>query len=342
LRRFALLSVVSIALSVGVSGVAGSAESVPSQWAIRDLGASSWGVAINDRGQIVGEDFFWANGKSTNLGTLGGWRVTATAVNGRGQVIGSSVTGKDAPIPLKPHAFLWQNARMVDLTPAAHPDAKAVAINDRCQIVGYQADPVKAAYVWQGGKLTVLGRLPGATDSTANAINDRGQIVGWSGAHAVLWQEGSVTDLGTLPGDRFSRAEAINGKGWIVGWSSATWNGKAHGVLWSGAKTIDLGAGRAWAINERGQIIGDAYLWENGHRTDLGLSPTAINGRGTIVGQDFRRDAAVVWQDGHITALPGLGGRDRMALDINDHDQIVGWATTRTGEQHAVLWTRHR
>lgn len=38
--------------------------------------------------------------------------------------------------------------------------------------------------------------------------------------------------------------------------------------------------------------------------------------------------------------LPGLGGLESAALDINDSGQIVGLAQTATGEFHACLWTR--
>jgi len=48
---------------------------------------------------------------------------------------------------------------------------------------------------------------------------------------------------------------------------------------------------------------------------------------------------AFAWQNGHMTDLGALGGRGSGAVAINNHNQIVGWATTKTGEKHAVLST---
>ena len=46
-----------------------------------------------------------------------------------------------------------------------------------------------------------------------------------------------------------------------------------------------------------------------------------------------------VWQNGKLTRLPGLGGREIVSTAINNHDHIVGSATTAGGKGHAVLWT---
>ena len=43
-----------------------------------------------------------------------------------------------------------------------------------------------------------------------------------------------------------------------------------------------------------------------------------------------------------MTALPTLGGAKSWAVAINDGGQIVGWAQTKTGKKHAVLWTLKR
>ena len=59
----------------------------------------------------------------------------------------------------------------------------------------------------------------------------------------------------------------------------------------------------------------------------------AINERGQVLGGSF------VWQNGKLTRLPGLGGREIVSTAINNHDHIVGSATTAGGKGHAVLWT---
>jgi uncharacterized membrane protein len=36
------------------------------------------------------------------------------------------------------------------------------------------------------------------------------------------------------------------------------------------------------------------------------------------------------------------GGKESEAVAINNRGQIIGWSDTRSGEQHAVLWTLKR
>ncbi len=74
------------------------------------------------------------------------------------------------------------------------------AINDRGQVVGTSETRGgdDRAFLWERGKRSDLGTLPGDPNSYAVAINDRGWIVGASGdrsssgKHAVLWMPRKV------------------------------------------------------------------------------------------------------------------------------------------------------
>jgi probable HAF family extracellular repeat protein len=255
--------------------------------------------AINNRGQVVGSGevagghehaLLWQNGKTTDLGTLGGPTSIALAINDRGQIVGSADTASSSR-----HAFLWESGRMRDLGTlggAYAAGSSAVDVNESGQVVG---------------------------SSWSNTIG-YGQCGG--GSHAFLWQKGKMRDLGTLGGERpMSAAVAINDRGWVIGNSppSCDW----RPFLWRNVKMIGLGTlpggnhSAAVAINERGQVIGSsgtsgprpvqhAWIWQNGTMSDLGLlsrdsswsSATALNEHDQIVGNSTTsggKGRAVLW-----------------------------------------------
>jgi probable HAF family extracellular repeat protein len=125
------------------------------------------------------------------------------------------------------------------------------------------------------------------------------------------------------------------------------------GILLGGGDFVDS---IAWAVNNRGQVVGSssttsgvqhAFIWEDGTVIDLGTlgglfsSARAINKRGQIVGvaEDANGDdRAVLWEDGTITDLGTLGGPSSHARGINDRGQLVGESTTAEGALRAFLW----
>jgi probable HAF family extracellular repeat protein len=324
---------------------------------MRDLGAlgsgASYPSAINERGQVVGTSdtkrlgnhaVIWQDGKIRDLGTLGGSDSSGSAINQQGQIVGTSFTKS-----FQLHAFLWENGKMRDLGTLSGSESDARAISSDGRIVGYSDTPThtRHAFLWEWGAMRDLGTLGGTSE--AWAINASGQVVGVSdradakaGLRAFLWENGTMSELPMLPPPRgvlaASQPAAINDQGRVVGScetsvgfgsvarSALAWQ---RATVWANGVATDLGTlgGRdseARALNSAGLIVGNSY--------------TAPSAQGGVNG----RRRAFVWQDGHITALPTLPGGRETGLeggDINNHDQIVGWATAKTGKKHAVLWT---
>jgi len=110
------------------------------------LHTSVYANGVNDAAQVVGmgpvsPDFhatLWEDGVMQDLGTLGGTRSEALAINTRGQIVGLSA----APGDRTWHAFIYDEGRMWALTPLVTQGGEgwslqsARAINDRGQIVG--------------------------------------------------------------------------------------------------------------------------------------------------------------------------------------------------------------
>ena len=123
---------------------------------MRDLGALggrwSWAYGINDRGQVVGQAdtkandesskygdpiyhaFLWQKGNIRDLARSARYS-TAYGINDRGQVVGSVMAlGENQ----SERAVLWQDGNMIELTILpGHEASRAVAINNRGQIVGW-------------------------------------------------------------------------------------------------------------------------------------------------------------------------------------------------------------
>jgi probable HAF family extracellular repeat protein len=271
----------------------------------------NWGE-INDFGQIVGmsetavpdpngEDicgfgthltcrpFLWQFFHMSALPTLGGNNGEASAINGRGQIVGMAEDGTvdsscspEATANRTQLPVLWEHGRARALpTPFGDADGFALWINDYGQAVGYTVNcgAMGHAVSWENGTVTKLEDLGTEAGAIAYGNNNRGQIVGSvfvtpGGAirYAALWQNGVLTNLGTLTqlGDIAAIATGINDQGQVVG---STWNSDfnwSHAFIYQDNVMTDLNtlfpigtnlhATMANKINNRGQISGMATV----------------------------------------------------------------------------------
>jgi probable HAF family extracellular repeat protein len=290
-------------------------------WTITNLGASfprgSQAVAVNNRGEVGGyarvpgaiwpilnHAVLWQNGVAHDLGAELGSPPGETSseiggINDRGTAVGSGPDG----------LMLWRDGASSVL------GIRGVAydISNLGAIVGayIAADGVQRPFLYWRGVLHDLGTLGGPI-AAAQAVNEWGLVVGMAWRADLINRgffshRGVMKELGTFGGER-GGAFDVNNRGDIVGFAqdasgrSIAFVTDVSGVLRPVANLA--GNSTAWAINERGTIVGSSdangFMVEDGVVTLLEeiaavkagdwfqLFPLDINDRGWIVGWGWR------------------------------------------------------
>lgn len=185
----------------------------------------------------------------------------------------------------------------------------------------------------------------------SNSGNVTGRTVSPDGLHsrAFLYSHEGFKVLDDLPGLSESIGWAVNSSGQVVGQIGST------SFLYSNGQMIDLGFTGARAINEAGEIVGNAYLYRQGVLYNLGAlqggqssSAYGLNNRGQIVGASDYAEAgqccfehAYLYENGVMKDLGTLGGPISRAHGLNEMGDVTGmsYLTSNLDVHHAFLYS---
>ncbi len=206
------------------------------------LGVNALGHAVGKLGTVHenGDAFLWTPGGSRGhierLGTLGGSRSAAYAINDLDQIVGWTKLAGD----LESRPFLWESGVMTPLPLLGGTLGQATWINNAGQIVGGSTTDVDGlqqfAVLWNEGTVTRLPPFHPGLNNIANYIHDNGDIAGsirlprggglGPAVRAAIWRDAELyLDLGTLADgtpteeEATSWASGVNADGVVVGMS---------------------------------------------------------------------------------------------------------------------------
>jgi probable HAF family extracellular repeat protein len=248
------------------------------------------------------------------------------AIGDGGHVVGEWCVGGYS------RGYIWYSGATTDLGDLGGGACFPMAVNASGQVTGkshIDYDTVNA-FRWDGGVLTPLGTLPGATtDSSAGlGINASGVVAGCSydsagRIRACKWVGTTITDIGTLGGAE-ALARGITALGEIVGKADVA-SGAEHAFLYLPVAAYGLSAG----MNDLGAFGGESS------------KALGVNNAGQVFGGRVNMSGywePWVWQNGTTTYLGGLGGTYTTPVDINNLGQVVGGSGTASDDWHAFLW----
>ena len=229
--------------------------------------------------------FVYRDGEFTSLGSLPGSVFSeAHAINDKREIAGAWIDNADTGLL---RALLWRDGEIIDIsTDLLWLKSRANDINQFGQITGWTANSLftdARAFIWDNGKVTDLGVIPGGFTGMGIAINNQGDVavegLMFNDQNEVivrsfLWREGEWIDLGGFPGCEETRVLDLNDAGQAIGYcegpgtfSRFLWQ---DGVIWelndiSESDDPEFGIiSLVWAINNTAQIAGDGSHTEFG------------------------------------------------------------------------------
>jgi probable HAF family extracellular repeat protein len=239
-----------------------------------------------------------------------------------------------------------------------------IDINNSGQVLLQFAEMGADAYVWMPDGTTRQLEPIENYPIWANDINDFGVVTGerYAGVEsgssprppaddsfAFVASDSGVVDLPRLTnlGPAGGRCEGvqINNTGGVIG-NCIGFDQESipRAFLSAGGSIIELGVpgepSSAGLISEMGHVVfssgADTFLYVNGVAVSVGMSVTAMNDSGELVGSLNGR--ASRYKDGALLDLGTLGGAESLAMDINEAGEIIGKAQLDTGFYRAFVY----
>lgn len=275
------------------------------------------------------------------------------AINDNNEVVGTAFDG-DKQV----RAFVVRNKKAALLPlPKGAPMSVAAGINADGIVVGTVGDDKKArGILWHGDKVGIF--RSGSRNTSAVTFSK-------SGAAGVAFPAGgdadsSLRSFAFLAAGMKNRPPSAIDLPWSV-LESGRLSNTLEGMLW---KTTcedgkSLGAFLPQAGNANGTLVGVLLrkgdrdplpaAMKNGKQVSLATPegvrmavPLAANEGDVFVGagitEEKRQMRPVGWSNGKTGFLPVPGGRQGIALGINDAKTVVGAIETENGEAHAAVW----
>jgi probable HAF family extracellular repeat protein len=147
-------------------------------------------------------------------------------------------------------------------------------------------------------------------------------------AFAASQQRYTITDLPSLGGTN-SRANSINNRGWLAGYSNLAGNQSRHAALWRDGALTDLGtlggpnSAVTWSVKANSGFV--AGIAQTATPDPLGEAWSSAAFYPGATGSGYI-NLGFVWENGHMRALPTLGGNNGFATGANSRGEVVGWA----------------
>lgn len=297
---------------------------------------------INDKGEVVGEQYLWQGGKVTDLTTLPGANgspISARAINNNSRIVGGGLNVDN----FDDQAFISDGTRITDLGRPGDfcsdfcPTTTAADIND--------ANTIALAYVLEGNGVRPVtytqdengNQTEVLFDAFAVGINNNNQVVGYSPARARgsgegrLWNDGEQISLLPANAPEFgiygTTIADINNLGQVVGsgpelgfpenFQAQIWSNPLDNITGNVLGTLGGSTSRANGINDLTQVVGSSSLADNSTQH------------------------AFLWEDGNLVDLNSLidstsGWELTSALEINAQGDIIGIGNFN-GEQRGFV-----